>query len=67
MMCSNATWCVLEAEPGLTDCRYHLELPVLNSFEKRDAWATRLRREQKKQADATKKAADGKIAQRGRR
>lgn len=67
--CKGATWCALMAEPGQTLCRYHLELPVLNSFEKRGAWATRLKCERQKQADAIKQAAlsDEKLERRGRR
>lgn len=68
-VCKGATWCAALAEPGQTLCRYHIDVPVLNSFEARDAWATRLRREQKKQADAIQKAAlsDKTLETRGRR
>lgn len=68
-VCKGATWCALMAEPGQTLCRYHIELPLLNSFETRGAWGQRRKREQQKHADAIENAArsDKKLETRGRR
>jgi len=65
--CSAATWCVLLATPHSDVCRLHLVTPLLNDWETKKAWVSRVNKElNARKAAAAKAAKSDATLRRGR-